>query len=1203
MPLRLKSLELHGYKTFANRMSFEFADTITAIVGPNGSGKSNIADSLRWVLGEQSYSLLRAKKTEDMIFSGSENRPRAGMASATITFDNSDGWLPIDFSEVAITRRAYRDGQNEYLINRQRVRLRDVSELLANSGLAERTYTVIGQGLVDAALALRADERRRLFEEAAGIGLHRSRREDALRRLEATHRNLERVEDILSELRPRLRSLEKQARKAQEYEQVRADTRVLLREWYGYHWHNSQRELAEAQLHARDQEERLEKARKEQIEQDKNLVQLRQRIQDLRESLNAWHRRLSELHSRRETLSRELAIAEERERSIQGQQQRAQVQLLNLGKEIEFHQEQLNLFQEEVLRLTTELDEARSQSDQARQALVERQAQRAKAEENLDEARQDLARLNTRQGQLKARQSERAARLERLQHVLIEAESALSRAEEQYQASQVDLKNARQLEDKLLRAQQTAEKALLDHRKQIENAEQARKETLEQQAALKAEQERLQARLDVLVQAETALSGYASGTRVLLQAARQQKVHGVQGALNNYLEVPVELESAITAALGEYLDAIVLQDDPENALDLLQAKLGRGVLMPLEYITGAPILSTDVEVDDGLLGVAANLIRVSSELRPVVNLLLGRTLVAKDRNAARRALEGRATDVSAVTLKGEVFYASGPIRVSAGSENQGEQTVLSRARQRRELTQRLIEIQKQVEDISGRLQEVEADLARLRSSGRPLDEALEKARQEHETARSVADQAELDLKAAERQINWQAEQRQNIQVEFDQATQEAQSYSVELTEIETQLTQARQRARQETAALDELILDDFQSRLAHWNTLAAVAEQALDDVRTREDERRTTMDRVEGAQSDLSSRLEDLEIALENLSASQVSNRQEEAEISTQIKDVQAAIEPGEIELSKIEREQNELQKVEAAARQAVSMAEHYHAQARIALARRQEALESLRHRIEDDFGLVAFEYVEQVSGPTPLPLEGMVEQLPRVVKLSPDLEETIKRQRTQLRRMGAVNPEAQAEYKEVKDRYEFMTEQVEDLKQAEQDVRQVIDELDDLMQREFRKTFDAVAVEFREIFTRLFGGGSARLVLTEPEALTTTGIDIEARLPGRRVQGLALFSGGERSLMATALIFSLLKVSPTPFCVLDEVDAMLDESNVGRFRDLLDELSDNTQFVVITHNRNTVQVADVIYGVTMGRDSVSQVLSLKLDEVRRVVD
>jgi chromosome segregation protein len=267
-----------------------------------------------------------------------------------------------------------------------------------------------------------------------------------------------------------------------------------------------------------------------------------------------------------------------------------------------------------------------------------------------------------------------------------------------------------------------------------------------------------------------------------------------------------------------------------------------------------------------------------------------------------------------------------------------------------------------------------------------------------------------------------------------------------------------------------------------------------------------------------------------------------------------------------------------------------------------QERLETMRERIEDDFGLVEFEYAEDVSGPTPLPLGEMVEQLPMVAELPDGLDETIKRQRAQLRRMGAINPEAQTEYQEVKERFEFMTAQVADLHQAEADIKDVIAELDLLMEREFRRTFEAVATEFRQIFTRLFGGGSARLVLTDPDDLTETGIDIEARLPGRRTQGLSLLSGGERSLTATALVFSLLKVSPTPFCVLDEVDAMLDEANVGRFRDLLRELSQNTQFIVITHNRNTVQAADVIYGVTMGRDTASQVISLKLDEVGDVV-
>jgi chromosome segregation protein len=279
---RLKSLELQGYKTFANRTVFEFPGAVTAIVGPNGSGKSNITDALRWVLGEQSYLLLRGKKTEDMIFAGSERRTRSGMASATVVFDNSDNWLPIDFSEVAIARRAYRDGSNEYLLNGQRVRLRDVSELLSESGLAERTYTIIGQGLVDAALALRVEDRRRLFEEAAGIGLHRSRRQEAVKRLADTRRNLERVEDILTELRPRLRSLERQARRSQDYGQAVEELKNLLREWYGFHWHRAQEELSSAQERTKSQDEKLEAARQNEANLETEISQLREKRQTLR---------------------------------------------------------------------------------------------------------------------------------------------------------------------------------------------------------------------------------------------------------------------------------------------------------------------------------------------------------------------------------------------------------------------------------------------------------------------------------------------------------------------------------------------------------------------------------------------------------------------------------------------------------------------------------------------------------------------------------------------------------------------------------------------------------------------------------------------------------------------------------------------------------------------------------------------------------
>jgi chromosome segregation protein len=377
MPARLKSFELHGYKTFASRSEFQFSDGITAIVGPNGSGKSNIADALRWVLGEQSFGLLRAKKTEDMIFSGSENRPRAGMASATIVFDNSDGWLPIDFVEVGITRRAYRDGENEYLLNGQRVRLKDVSEILAKSGLAERTYTIIGQGLVDAALALRAEERRRLFEEAAGIGLHRTRREEAIKRLETTRRNLERVHDILAELQPRLRSLERQAKRAQEYNQMREDLKVVLREWYGFHWHKAQSELVEAQETAKIQEEAFSEVQSSQRELDQKLSEYRLEISELREKLNNWHKELTTLHQRREILSREQAVNSERSRLLLLQLEQQASERAKAEVEVGIQVDQLEASSQVLAQLEQDLEDTQQSVTESLDRLNIRQQERS----------------------------------------------------------------------------------------------------------------------------------------------------------------------------------------------------------------------------------------------------------------------------------------------------------------------------------------------------------------------------------------------------------------------------------------------------------------------------------------------------------------------------------------------------------------------------------------------------------------------------------------------------------------------------------------------------------------------------------------------------------------------------------------------------------------------------------------------------------
>jgi len=1208
MQPRLRSLELHGYKTFASRTVFEFPGMITAIVGPNGSGKSNIADSLRWVLGEQSYSLLRGKKTEDMIFSGSEQRPRAGMASATVVFDNGDGWLPIDFGEVAITRRAYRDGQNEYLINGQRVRLKDVSELLAQSGLAERTYTIIGQGLVDAALSLNPDERRRLFEEAAGIGLYRYRRDEADRRLDATRRNLERVQDILTELQPRLRSLERQARRAQEYEQIRQTLRQHLRVWYGYHWHKAQQEVSEALLVAREKEKAVILARKELADHQQNLARIRQRIQDLRTQLNEWHRLQAQLHSQREALSRACAVTDERIRSSQELLQALQIERDRYDEDLLYQKGRVRDAEQEFQRLKEEEAETAKQAEEAREALQKQLELRAALEKEVQDTRSSLLTLEASQGQwlerlmeLRSQSEEQSGSLQRADQMLMKAKGRKEKALRSLQAAKSEKKAA---EADL----KSAEKKFSEHRIQLGELTARRQKLQDELSEHQAEQTRIQAQLEVIQRAVGTATDYARAAQFLIDQAHQARLPGVLGILGEQLYVPEEIELAIAAALGEYLDAIVLEEKGsfEHAIELLASGGPRGVLVPLARLASVARAEIDgrktLRERSEILGLAADLVGAPDDLRQAVDLLLGQVIVVQDRKTAQSILGDYGPGIRLVTLQGEVFHVSGPVIIGGTQAELPDQFMLRRQRKSRELQASLKEIQEHGVNLGRQIQQLDEELERVHRAVQEVENQCAAAQHRAQSAGMQVGRLEMEAEQAKIRLVWQEDHFASIQSGIKRN-------SIQIKEAESQLEKVRQDLLKTRALLDEQEarlnssqVEELRDQYTHWETIARVVEKTLADGQARLMERQELLERAEATLRVSQGKVLDLEEEIRSLEVKQVAQRQAENETTAQIGTLRERIEPSEKDLETIQADYEALQIQEASARQALSLADHHHTQARLTCTRRQEALENLRRRIEEDFGLVSFEYAEDISGPNPLPLEGMVEELPRVTELPPDLEESLKHQKALLRRMGPINLEARDEYEEVRERFDYLTSQLADLEKAESDIRRVIGELDTLMEVEFGKTFAAVAGEFKETFNRLFGGGMARLVLTDPDDLTGTGIDIEARLPGRRTQGLSLLSGGERSLTASALVFALLKVSPTPFCILDEVDAMLDETNVGRFRDLLHELSQNTQFIVVTHNRNTVQVADVIYGVTMGRDSASRVISLKLDEITKVI-
>jgi len=1192
MPLRLKSLELQGYKTFASRVVFEFASGITAIVGPNGSGKSNIADALRWVLGEQSYSLLRGKKTEDMIFSGSEHRPRAGMAQATIIFDNTDMWLPVDFSEVALARYAYRDGRNEYLLNDQHIRLRDINELLSQAGLSERTYTILGQGLVDASLALKADERRRLFEEAAGVGLYRARREDALKRLENTERNLERVLDIMAELEPRLRSLERQAKRAIEYGRAQEDLKAILLEWYGYHWHHSQRELSAAREAVRTQEARVRMARENQQKVQEEYTAFRVRLSGLRAELNAWHRQSADLHSQRETIGRELAVLEERRRSLTTSQTSMLSDHERAMDELQIARERLTEAEQEVTRVQSELDEARSQLSSAQNSLQARQTERVRLEEQLalirgeiDLLSQQRAETQARLDELKTRIEAQGQKLDQTKQTIASAESVAWQAQEQYEA-------ARKLREEKAAAFKEVESNLEIKKKEVERLEGERRKAIEKRAKQEAEHSRLQAQLEVLEQAEQSLAGYAEGARFLLDASRQARLKA-RGAFSAALDVPAELETAIAAALGDTLDAIIL--DPgelEEAMRLLESDhAGRAALLPLDN-QGQSLLN--IQSEDNYLGIASELVNTPDELRAAVRLMLGQTLIVRDRATARKLIKDLPTHARVVTLRGEVFRGDG--LVIAGKT--ASSSTLSRPRQKRELDSALSELVANLNESNDSVERISEQLASAQRELSAAETDVREARVRLGEAQETEQQAGLESESARRQLEWQKNQYSQLEAEAEEAVSMRQRLMETQAKVENKSSEAQSNLKAMAAKLAEISVDELQEQAAYWATRTAVAEQGMGSALTKKDERSKEIMHLDARRAELSTRLQQIDDALKGLETDRNSLHEREGALHGMIDKLRVQIEPAEQDLETAEGQETSSQEAEANAQRNLANTERLLGQLQLDQTRKLEALDNLRQKITDDFGLVMFNYEEDVSGPVPLPLDGMVEQLPVITELDPKLEELLLHRRAQLRRMGLINPEAKNEYDQESERYEFMKTQVDDLRKAEADLNQVIAELDEITKQEFSRTFDAVDKEFRQTFVRLFGGGSARLSLTDPENLVETGIEIEARLPGRREQGLALLSGGERSLTAIALVFALLKVSPTPVCVMDEVDAMLDEANVGRFRDLLIDLSKDTQFIIITHNRNTVQAADVIYGITMGRDSTSQVISLRLDQV-----
>lgn len=1188
--MHLKRLELQGYKSFAARTELEFNSGITAIVGPNGTGKSNLADALRWVLGEQSFSVLRAKRTDDMIFAGAARRARMGMAQVRLTLDNGSGGLPIDYSEVTITRRAYRSGENEYYLNGTQVRRRDLVELLAGAGLYRNGYTVIGQGRVDAVLSLGPRQRRQLLDEAAGIDLYQAKRDDALARLDETLSNLTRVNDIIAEIAPRLERLERRAQRARDRARLSGELEDLLRTWYGYQWQQAQDRLTAAETVQRERQAALETRRKQLQELRRRLADLRTEREELRDRLDRWQEERDHLREAQVHLSQEMAAAQERARIIAARNEELAQELAQLEVRRQAAEAELAQAQADHQQAATQQRELEAQLSEAESALEKATARVADLRVALQTAEGEALELVTAVTEARSRHSQTAERLIELEKEQTEAQQAVAQLQAQMEPLRAELECFRRDADAIQANLTNLEAEEVQLAADIQAATQRVSELERDLARTQAHLESLKDRQEMLIEWQTARNGYQIGTRAILTNGN---LHGVLGTLADLIVVPAELERAVEAALGDVLETIVMEGtaQAQAAIAWLEGTgSGRAAFLPLDR---AQPPTRPCELPQRALGMVSDLVSFDLQCAPAVEALLGDVVVVPDLSDVlppSGALDG----LRLVTLAGEVVKPNGVVIGGRAGEPSG---ILAAGRELRELPARIAEAEEAVIGLATALEDARARQTRV-------EQRLAETRRQHSALQGARQQV-LDSLAARRQrldrlaheIEWRKEIASQRSTERASLQRKVEDIEAELVERLAAHKALADRTADLRAELDLEKLEALQAAVAELRTAVAVARSEAANWRqqvTVLEERAARLVADYDARRQRLTALEAERTALQERIA--ILDR-DMTRVSQQIEQLGSSARPARVRLEELETFQRQLEEAEQADQDQLREAEEAGNRALLEVQRCRDRLVALQQQIEADLDLTALD----TNLPRQLPLateNGEPVSLPTVTEVPADLQGRIQDLRAQLRRLGPVDTDAEVEYREVLERHNFLTSQAEDLRCSVEDLRQLVTDLNQAMEQRFRATFTTAAEAFGEYFTRLFDGGSAELVLTNPDDLAETGLEIMARPPGKRTQPLALLSGGERALTAVALLFALLKASPTPFCLLDEVDAMLDEASIGRFRQTLTELSQETQFILITHNRGTIESAESIYGVTMNDHGISQVLSLKLDEV-----
>ena len=1182
----LKALEIQGFKSFPDKTVLNFGEDITAIVGPNGSGKSNISDAIRWVMGEQNSRQLRGAKMEDVIFGGTEKRRAMGFAQVTLVIDNTEHIFNRDEAEVAVTRRYYRSGESEYYINRQSVRLKDVNELFMDTGMGREGYSIIGQGKIDEILSVRSDDRREVFEEAAGISKYRHRKEESERKLQRTEENLVRINDKITELELQVEPLRKQAETAKKYLVLRDELRTLeISVWL----ENLQKlkadrlklqadfETAQAdQKKAQDELDRVyaqaEECSRLLHENDCAAEEKRGRISALEstigehESAAAVARTTAQHHAETiERMDREMSESRSRTESLHEQMQ-------VMARRMEEIDASARTLENEIAALCEEM---RGSSDAAAAAAAQLEQLRRREAQEVAGAAQAQAELSA----ITAGSDEIAQRTAELTEELTQSEEKLTQTRREAAQNEKELQSAREEE-------QAAANIIGGHSLKMEGRQRRAKESIEQKNQLSLQEKTISDRIRLLSEMEKEYEGFSKAVKIVMRAAEARTLSGIHGPVGNLIHTDKDCSVAIEIALGGALQHIVVdtKNDGKNAIGLLkQRDGGRATFLPLDTIRGRSLRENGLENEYGFVGIASELVRCDGRYGSVIENLLGATVVVEDLDCGIQMAKRHDNRFRIVTLDGQVINAGGSMTGGSVSRNAG---ILSRSGELEQLHKKLKKIQSQLQDATLLAESANRELQKAQYE---LEVARDQQRQANDrvlTLEGRKNHYDMLIESLEQQHESLRIQKENLQKRSTDDAGRMDTIRRTIADFTARAEETREeiemlQRRQETArqGLGEMT-DRLTEKKAQQAALSAEGESAR---RSMEDLSRLR-ESLEGEHTDRESLRAQMEQAMAQARAEEERQQQEARELRSGIEEHRQALQKLSEEKMALETRRSQTDRLSRTCNDTLLNCERevtrLEGKLNGSALEEKQILDKLWERYE-------------LSHSDAQALRVELESVPKATRRIGELNREIKG-------LGAINIGAIEEFDRVNTRYTYLSDQRNDVEKAKEELLGIIEEITKQMTEIFATQFEILKQSFQETFLELFGGGRATLELEDENDILRCGIEIKAQPPGKQLKTLSLLSGGEKAFVAIALYFAILKVHPTPFCVMDEIEAALDESNVVRYARYMRRIAGKTQFIVITHRRGTMEEADVLYGITMQERGVSTVLTANLNELSK---